>query len=664
MDTSSVDFSNRIGSGGTAEIYGVISDPGLVAKLYNQPREANFDKVKEISKRLLSTDFAHSLAIPQELIVGPGGVVGFTQKYFNKSQYLELDFWIEGALKKRLSQTQRGLSFRIQILHSLANVIARLHENDIAIVDLKPSNVLVDRSTGEVCLVDCDAFCVLNNKGEIEYPAYEVTVGYCNGDALRSGTPPTELSYEQDGFAFAVIAFQILNNGIHPFQGVVQSDIGEHNLESLTRKGIYPYASVPPIEVRPLPISVHSTFPDVLKEAFERSFASGRKRLEVKQWATLLDEVIDKNLIQLCNSPGKIGVHWKFAEHLCPDCHYHELLETSSASSSVKRTVQSGGSHQRKLTKSGHSHSFPPTSSKKSSRFSTGTIVATALAIVISVIFVKAAYRPKDAVTINNQQPTITADTSPQVSIQKDTAQVPESPSVTPSPAPEPSPPSETSSLSGLTDLAICRSAMNVEKTGWDRSKYYLRYVTEAERRSLTVSQCVSMLTAEPGQVQTSTNNTSVEYYQFSSCDIVGSDLSQYKNATVDQCKQYCTSSSACSAFVFNKWHSMCFTKSNSAPRIIDVSADCYTSRPETTYDTSRMWEIKKLRNKRFNNADILSTSQVDSFSSCEAACQKNNNCFAANFNKSTGQCQLLSSIYSASIQDPNADAVYVFTPR
>lgn len=667
MDTSLVDFGNRIGSGGTAEIYGVIGSPGLVAKLYNQPRKANFDKVQEISKRLLSTNFAHSLAIPQELIAGPGGFVGFTQRYFNNNQYLELDFWIEGALKKRLSQTQRGLSFRIQILHSLANVIARLHDHNIAIVDLKPSNVLVDRSTGEVALVDCDAFCVLDNQGNIEYPAYEVTVGYCNGDALRNGTPPTRLSYEQDSFAFAVIAFQILNNGIHPFQGVVQSNFAEHNLESLTRAGVYPYGSVPPTEVNPLPISVHGTFPEVLKEAFERSFATGRRRLEVRQWASLLNEIIDKNLIQLCNNPGQLGVHWKFAEHPCPDCRYQELIDWSSAPSPIRRSTQNGTNPQRNTGRPGPSPSRPPIPQKKTPRFSTGTIVATALAIVISIIFVKATYRPKDAITAETQQPTITTPTTPQVSTQKDSTKVPDSSSQSPSPTTK----TETNSLSGLLDLAICRSAINVERTGWDNSKYYLRYVTEAQRRNLTVSKCQSLLSVDSGQTpteqsqtQTTESNSSPEYYPFGSCDIVGSDLSKFENSTVEQCQQYCTSSAACNAFVFNKWHSMCFTKSSTTPRIIDVSADCYLNRAETTYDTTRPWELKKLRNKRFNRASILSTSQVDSFSGCEAACRKDNDCFGANFNKSTGQCQLLKSIYGASIVDPNSDAVYVFTPR
>lgn len=636
MDSSSIDYSDRVGSGGTAEVYRVKSSPDIVAKIYNDPRKANFHKVREIASRLKGSDPIGTLAVPLELVVGPSGPIGFTQRYFPKSDYLELDHWIEGALKKQRSIHQCSLSFRIQILHTLASTIARLHDRHIAIVDLKPSNVLVERRSGSIALVDCDAFCVLSEEDRILFPAQEVTTGYCSGDALRKGKLPSELSYEQDSFAFAVIAFQLLNNGIHPYQGIVKSADGEFNLDGLTKAGDYPYGRIQPAAVSPLRVSIHDTFPDILREAFDRSFVPNRRRINITQWASLFSEIIDKTLLEKCSDNTALGLHWKFKNHRCGDCRYSELVGAprKTKSPTPPKPPNTGGG------------TIPPPSPPSPA---TGSFSVTSIVIAAAILLVMLAF----ALQANNtKRSEISISTAPSP------GQVNEGTNATSPPLDinrQPDP------VTQLTDRAVCISALNITKTGWEGREYYVKYVAEARRRNLSLYQCKLLV----GANSATTSTPRVLNGPLHSCDIVGSDVAVYRKVSLNECMARCNSVSLCRALVYNKWNSSCILKSSASPRIMEVAADCYAAAPLTGYDDAGFeWAYAKLRNKKFHNIEVIATRNARDLDHCETLCKDNDMCFAANFNKIQYECTLIRTVDSAAHRDPEYDAVYVHTKR
>lgn len=741
MDTSDIDFNNRIGSGGTADVYAVSGHPDIVAKLYNQPQKINFKKLTVLSDRLSGETFAAHIAIPLDLVSGPGGFIGFTQRYFDSKNYLELDHWIEGPLRRMLSPVQRGLTFRLEILRSLAVLIEGLHGKYIAIVDLKPSNILVHRITGQVAIVDCDAFCILDANGRIEYPAQEVTVGYCSGDALRKGLSPTQLSYKQDSFAFAVISFQLLNNGIHPYQGVIQTDVTDHNLEALTKAGVYPYGQITPTEVTPLPISVHSTLPTVLLEAFERSFERGRKHLDIGRWSKLISNILANNLVEQCPDSTRSGVHWKFSGHPCSDCKFDTLTRrTESPSSSRTRSAQGATASKKpapKLRASPNNNTNNQgtqtitTVSKKPSGGHYKLLLGLA-AVVLFIMIVNAPFK------INS----ITESPSPKIDWSsippdKENDAVPPKDSIPGSTQTTDTNMKEQDRIKSLSPASICRTAMDWSYRGWETRSTFAPYVKEATARGYTIPYCLATLgvAAQPNKTDSSRVMTTPEdldaatqsgnhlktlsevnvcggaldpskttwdnrpmfkdvvgeanrrgydvescrtalglstqqstatkdFSLATSCDIEGSDIAIFKETPLTDCKAQCLNNPSCSAFVYNKWNSLCVLKANNAPKIIDVSADCYTTNATSGFDNSRVWYFKELSNRRFMSASIEATVSASTLAVCRKACNDNNNCFGANFNRLESKCELLNQMNRSSTPDDRYDALYVYTPR
>ena len=82
-------------------------------------------------------------------------------------------------------------------------MVTALHKCGHYIVDMKPSNVTVYKSTMMVAMVDCDGFSIKGEHGR--YPAEFVSEEYIYPEGMELGC--NEMGEEQDKFALAVIIF-------------------------------------------------------------------------------------------------------------------------------------------------------------------------------------------------------------------------------------------------------------------------------------------------------------------------------------------------------------------------------------------------------------------------------------------------------------------------
>jgi serine/threonine protein kinase len=321
VPASSIDMSKPLAMGGTSSVFRVHGEPAIVAKVYNDRKKIAVEKLK----RLQTIDFGEyrqMLGVPFSLVSQDGAIIGFTQSYFEREQYITLDNWIEQPLAVRLDGKLRNLRFILKILQSLADVIDALHARHVCLVDLKPANVLVNKIDSTVRIIDCDSFCILDNSDNIIFPAKEVTLGYFAPDSLKAGKQISELKYSQDNYAYGVIAFQILNNGLHPYQGVWRRELPDYNLETLSTQGIFPYARVSSPEVSPLSMSVHDTFPDPLRTLFDRTFVPGLPRVTVRNWRNVLQAIDSSVLVEDCTKSG----HAKFKDYPCAVCRHEDRV--------------------------------------------------------------------------------------------------------------------------------------------------------------------------------------------------------------------------------------------------------------------------------------------------------------------------------------------------
>lgn len=236
--------------------------------------------------------------------------VGFAMPLLDVGGYASLDMVLSGRGRKIESLPQAN-TFRLRVALNLAKRVMELHEKGHCIIDLKPANLLVHRQSGDVAVVDCDGFAV---KGKDQFfPAHQFTLGFIAPEAFRTRQSPEVLRQPQDEFALAVVVFKLLNNGLHPFQGVPDKrDIPTDNQNRIAG-GFYPYGKKPHTDIKPSPWSIHRGFPAPLRSAFDRSFTSA-KRATAVEWVNLLEQA-EQRLVQ-CSANSEHSYWGK----RCPLC--------------------------------------------------------------------------------------------------------------------------------------------------------------------------------------------------------------------------------------------------------------------------------------------------------------------------------------------------------
>jgi uncharacterized membrane protein len=138
-------------------------------------------------------------------------------------------------------------------------MVTELHRLGHHVIDLKPQNLSVYKENMYVAVVDCDGLSIAGGDGR-RFPGHQFTDGYRAPEAAGKGLAPEALGEAQDRFALAVVLFQLLNNGIHPFQGVPLRpglDLGTE--QERINAWRYPYGPRPNGVQGPAPASIHDT---------------------------------------------------------------------------------------------------------------------------------------------------------------------------------------------------------------------------------------------------------------------------------------------------------------------------------------------------------------------------------------------------------------------
>lgn len=244
-----VPLGAEIGRGGEGTVYELAGRTDIVAKLYHEP--LSVDKAAKLaamaaisSERLLKVAAwpLHTLH-PQIganacglLMPRVGGLREIHELYGPKSRLTHFP----DATWAFLSHTAMNT----------ARAFAVLHEQDLVIGDVNQSNLLAS-GRGTVILIDCDSFQV-SHQGRI----YLCDVGVpthtppeLQGQSFRSVTRTPN----HDNFGLAIVIFQLLFLGRHPFSG--QYLVFLHDRIELLKNGI--------LLVIPS-ITVSKSFPSIL----------------------------------------------------------------------------------------------------------------------------------------------------------------------------------------------------------------------------------------------------------------------------------------------------------------------------------------------------------------------------------------------------------------
>jgi DNA-binding helix-hairpin-helix protein with protein kinase domain len=307
-------------TGGQAAVFTIVGREGYVVKIYRDPpgdeqarRLASMLTMAPLGGRPIHQSQPPELAWPTALARDPNGeLLGYAMPRFGEPGHVQLVGLFTRAVRLRLFPDRADWRFLLGVAWNLAFMTARLHREDLVIGDFSSNNVVVDRD-GFVTFLDCDSIAFTDPATSESFPCLMQTADYCAPER-QAGGPATA---HGDDFALAVLIYQLLTGGNHPFGGVPhdshsQSTIKD-NIAANCSYVVHPdKVTVPPGLTDP------GILPPPLLDLARRAFgaADPATRPTAAEWLQALDQ--ERPRVKTCTVRPRhfYGVHLT----ACPWC--------------------------------------------------------------------------------------------------------------------------------------------------------------------------------------------------------------------------------------------------------------------------------------------------------------------------------------------------------
>ena len=224
---------------------------------------------------------------------------------------------------------------KIELLIELCELTSGLHGIGITVGDWNPRNILVGEN-GSLMLLDTDSYgftlsdeaygttCAAPGFIAPEVLKLMESTGIGDFEGLAAAKAPV-FTPQTDDFALAVHIFKMLNRGVHPFSGDLDTDFFDlddddippaPSLNTCIRNGQSPFIGTQVGYAVPDYALGLNDFPFLLSEAFRRSLYDNwvEERISARVWARLLD----RYLSQAIECPR--GHLYRPDQHECPYC--------------------------------------------------------------------------------------------------------------------------------------------------------------------------------------------------------------------------------------------------------------------------------------------------------------------------------------------------------
>lgn len=317
-----LEVSAPLAKGGEGSFCTVHKDPLIAVKIYHKDIKGLEERGRKLSLmvRHPSPEVKALAAWPIETVTErPGGpVIGFVMDYARG--YREAHF-VYGIKDRKVHFPKADWRFLIRAASNMARAFAVVHSHGHVIGDVNHSSVMISPDA-TVKLIDCDSWQVTlegqsfrNLVGEALHTAPEL-----QGKNLSSVTRTTN----HDLFGLAVLIFELLFMGRHPFMGRY-SGKGDPGLEDNIREFRFAYgpgAASRQMSPPPGSLPLESASPK-LASLFGAAFSPEgvKSRPPASAWITALDALFSS----LAKCPQNDAHYFWKEDSGCPWCRIEAL---------------------------------------------------------------------------------------------------------------------------------------------------------------------------------------------------------------------------------------------------------------------------------------------------------------------------------------------------
>jgi DNA-binding helix-hairpin-helix protein with protein kinase domain len=305
-----VPLDRPLASGGEGAVFSLANDPARVAKVYHRPPTPEAVAKLTAMVGLASPRLLSVAAWPVDLLFDPQSreLAGFIMPRLSDCQPVQ---HLYNPVQRLTCFPRAGWDFQVRAARNLAAAFDDVHAIHCLIGDVNQSNVQVS-ARALVRLIDCDSFQV---RADGNLYACDVGVAHYTPPELQ-GKPLRGLTRTEnhDRFGLAVLIYQLLFVGRHPYAGVY-SGKGDPSFEQLIAD--FRFAQGPAARTWGMAPPPHTpTFADIsadlgtlFRRAFERGSEAGT-RATPAEWIAALDG-LEKALVQC---PADLGhKYWRGA---------------------------------------------------------------------------------------------------------------------------------------------------------------------------------------------------------------------------------------------------------------------------------------------------------------------------------------------------------------
>jgi DNA-binding helix-hairpin-helix protein with protein kinase domain len=307
--------------GGEAMVHEVAGEPEMVAKIYHTPPSLHKLAKLEHLRQIATPKLLRMCAWPANLLFEPKdgrAVRGFLMPLVKGKEVHRL----YGPHDRTIEFPDAKWDFLLQVAKNCAAAFETLHEHDVIMADVNEKNLLVSPD-GLVRLIDCDSYQII---AEDRYFLCDVGVPLWTPPELQGkdfrGLVRTK---NHDRFGLAVLIFQLLFMGRHPYAGIRE---GRRDFEFEESIADFLFAFSPQTKalgVQPPPHTLpFAAMPNNVARLLEKAFLRGSEkdgaRPSGKEWHRAL-EFMQQNRCVCARDAGHV-----YPSHLgrCPWCEIYD----------------------------------------------------------------------------------------------------------------------------------------------------------------------------------------------------------------------------------------------------------------------------------------------------------------------------------------------------
>jgi DNA-binding helix-hairpin-helix protein with protein kinase domain len=305
-----------LGQGGEGAVYAVPMWPRSVAKIYARRPDDLTARKLEAMVQLGTEELASFAAWPQGVLLDPRtrSAVGFLMPRVDGHREIHA---LYGPTARKAAFPDASWAFLVRAGRNLAAAFDAVHRHGHVIGDVNQGNVVVSRKA-TVRLIDCDSFQI-THQGQ----AYPCRVGvplFTPPELQHQRLDNVQRTHDHDRFGLAVLVFQLLFMGRHPFAGRHRDRVVP--VEEAIREGLFAFGrearrqgwEPPPFSL--LLDEVTRPVADLFERAFGREAATGGPRPTAADWVRELD-ALEAGLVICGDDPRHAHAG---ARGACPWC--------------------------------------------------------------------------------------------------------------------------------------------------------------------------------------------------------------------------------------------------------------------------------------------------------------------------------------------------------